>query len=399
MLNFSASIEDRFSKAEDLPSIDEISALIGTVYDCALDPSLWETMLAGVKEMLRAHNASLTMIDLVGGRASLIKTIGIDSYWLERFQLYGEEMASWERLPALRDMPLDEPQVFSRHLPAEIQSQSAMLKEWGEPQGIVDSIGLTLINSPTRQAHLGLNRHRNAGLYTDREVAIGRILVPHIRRAVTISDMLDMKTLEQQALGATLDSVTAGVVIVAGEGRIMHVNETARRMLDARSPILSSGGCLTATDSRVVEELRKAIAMAQEDETQLPEAGLGVPLGKADQGAAIAHILPLARGQRRTRLVPQATAAVFIALDATPLPTELGAIARMFGLTPAETRQLDQLMAGATLRKAAAALEVSEATARTHREHIFAKMGVSRQSDLVALVRRLIPPVRRPNGR
>ncbi|MFP3380864.1 hypothetical protein SB767_31560, partial [Bacillus sp. SIMBA_069] len=86
-------------------------------------------MLAGIKQMLRAHNASLTMIDLVGGRASLIKTIGIDPYWLERFQRYGEEMASWERLPALRDMPIDEPQVFSRHLTAEIQSQSPMLKE------------------------------------------------------------------------------------------------------------------------------------------------------------------------------------------------------------------------------------------------------------------------------
>ncbi|MDZ5453449.1 helix-turn-helix transcriptional regulator [Labrys sp. ZIDIC5] len=399
MLNSTDSFEARASEVEDLPSIDEISALIGTIYDCALDPGLWESMLAGIKEMLRAHNASLTMIDLVGGRASLIKTIGIDPYWLERFQLYGEEMASWERLPALRDMPIDEPQVFSRHLTAEIQSQSPMLKEWGEPQGIVDSIGLTLINSPTRQAHLGLNRHRDAGIYTDREVTIGRILVPHIRRAVTISDLLDMKTVEQQALGATLDSVTAGIVIVASEGRIMHANETAQRMLDAGSPILSSGGCLATVDSRITEELRKAIAMAQEDETQLPEAGLGVPLGKADGVAAIAHILPLARGQRRTRLVPQATAAVFVALDATPLPTDLGAVARMFGLTPAEIRQLEQLIAGATLRKAAAALQVSEATARTHREHIFAKMGVSRQSDLVALVRRLVPPVRRPNGR
>lgn len=399
MLNSTESLERQNQEAGDLPSLDEISALIGTIYDCALNPGLWETMLSGVKGMLRAHNASLNMIDLVSGRAMLVKTIGIDPYWLERFRLYGEEMASWERLPALRDLPLDEPQLFSRHLTPEIQSQSRMLKEWGEPQGIVDSIGLTLINSPTRHAHIGLNRHRDVGLFTDREVVIGRILVPHIRRAVTISDLLDMKTLEQQALGATLDSVTVGVVIVAGEGQIMHANEAARRMLDARSPILSSGGCLATTNSRVTEELRRAIAMAQEDETRLPAAGLGVPLGEAGDGAAIAHILPLAKGQRRTRLVPQATAAIFIALEATPLPTELGAVARMFGLTPAETRQLTQLMAGATLREAAEALQVSEATARTHREHIFAKMGVSRQSDLVALVRRLIPPVRRPDSR
>jgi DNA-binding CsgD family transcriptional regulator len=56
-------------------------------------------------------------------------------------------------------------------------------------------------------------------------------------------------------------------------------------------------------------------------------------------------------------------------------------------------------MAGATLRDAAAALQVSEATAKTHREHIFAKVGVSRQADLVALVRRLVPPIRQPDRR
>ncbi|MGH6925858.1 MAG: response regulator transcription factor, partial [Propylenella sp.] len=97
----------------------------------------------------------------------------------------------------------------------------------------------------------------------------------------------------------------------------------------------------------------------------------------------------------RTRLMPQATAAVFIAPPGASLPPDLDAVAHIFGLTAAETKQLHRLVAGDSLAEAAAALGVSETTARSHRQHIFAKMGVSRQADLVALVARLIPPVKR----
>jgi DNA-binding CsgD family transcriptional regulator len=49
-----------------------------------------------------------------------------------------------------------------------------------------------------------------------------------------------------------------------------------------------------------------------------------------------------------------------------------------------------------SLIEAASALGITEATARTHRNHIFTKTGVSRRTDLLALVGRLVPPIRRP---
>jgi DNA-binding CsgD family transcriptional regulator len=76
-------------------------------------------------------------------------------------------------------------------------------------------------------------------------------------------------------------------------------------------------------------------------------------------------------------------------------PADFGTVARIFSLTPAEARLLQQLVAGASLTEAASALGVTEATARTHRNHIFTKTGVSRRTDLLALVGRLVPPVRR----
>jgi len=70
--------------------------------------------------------------------------------------------------------------------------------------------------------------------------------------------------------------------------------------------------------------------------------------------------------------------AVFVArATASPL-TDIRTVARVYSLTPAEARLVQQLIAGASLTEAATALGI----------------GVSRRTDLLALITRLIPPVR-----
>jgi len=114
--------------------------------------------------------------------------------------------------------------------------------------------------------------------------------------------------------------------------------------------------------------------------------------------AATAHVLPLANARSHaTHPEHMPTAAVFVArATASPL-TDIRTVARVYSLTPAEARLVEQLISGASLTEAANALGIAEATARTHRNHIFTKTGVSRRTDLLALTTRLIPPVRRPH--
>ena len=93
-----------------------------------------------------------------------------------------------------------------------------------------------------------------------------------------------------------------------------------------------------------------------------------------------------------------ASAALADSLVKNPsMPADVGTVARIFSLTPAEVRLLQLLVSGASLMEAGAALGITEATARTHRNHIFTKTGVSRRTDLLALVGRLVPPIRRPH--
>jgi hypothetical protein len=72
--------------------------------------------------------------------------------------------------------------------------------------------------------------------------------------------------------------------------------------------------------------------------------------------AAIAHVLPLAsRRSHAPRLDTQVPVAVFVTPASAASPAEIGTVARLFNLTPAEARLLTQLLSGASISEAAAA--------------------------------------------
>jgi len=71
------------------------------------------------------------------------------------------------------------------------------------------------------------------------------------------------------------------------------------------------------------------------------------------------------------------------ALD-TPSPME--AVAKLYRLTPTEVRVLGAVIELGGVSPIADTLGVSEATVKTHLQHLFEKTGIRRQMDLVKLV-------------
>ena len=103
-------------------------------------------------------------------------------------------------------------------------------------------------------------------------------------------------------------------------------------------------------------KLSNAIALAQRDEATIGAAGIGVALKSSTGEPSIAHVLPLAHGNLRTRLVPKAAAAVFITQAAGPPPADIAAVADSYGLTAAETRMLEHLAHSESIADTASAL-------------------------------------------
>lgn len=374
---------------------ERLSELIGLIYDCTIEPDRWPETMREVCAELGCFVGAIYMVEQEGARVTFLQNWNAQPEAFAMLAKHGEDLSRIYNNPQLlRSRPIDEPLVLSRDLTKEVWSRVPHFREWTEVRGVCDSIQTTVLRERRRIGIFAANRHKTVGPASDREIAILRLLAPHIRRAVTIGDLMDLKKLEVQALGSAIDKLAAGVIVVAGENRILLANHAARRMFAAGSPVRSLAGRLAARQAEADAELTRAIELARCDEAGIGATGIGLSLGGEAGEPAVAHVLPLARGDLRTRLMPQATAAIFITQVAGLAAANIGAVATAFGLTPAETRVLERLLSGMSLVEAAAALAIAETTAKTHLSHIFSKTGVSRQAELVALVYRLKPPLR-----
>ena len=368
------------------PSARALSSLIASIYDCALDPSRWEHALNDIRQALDSHAAVLHLNDLRADRVLIHKHTGMEQCWLEQHARHIPEMhALLPRRPSL-----DEPHVLSRHVDGDLIENSPFVREWLKPQGLIDIMQLFLLHTPERFSGLGIAWHERHGVVTDDELELASLLLPHVRRAVTISNVLEVRTVKSTRMAATLDALRCAVVLTDEHGAILFANRSASNLLRDAETITDARGKLQAKFPPAATELRDAIGLAARGEP-IGNTGLAIRLTASDNPPLFAHVLPMATGVLRATLQPDAVAAVFIGLP--PEDRDIAeAIAAAFHLTRAETRILGNLLAGRTLAETAAVLRLSATTVKTHLGKIFEKAGVKRQSDLMRLAAQFVSP-------
>jgi DNA-binding CsgD family transcriptional regulator len=250
-----------------------------------------------------------------------------------------------------------------------------------------------LTYSPSHFAELGLGRDQTQGTITDREIELGKLLLPHLRRAVAISDLLDARALESRHMAEALDALHCSVVLTDSGGTILHANRAAECMLRDGSLITRSRGLLRARSPHGNRQLKDAISLATKDETRAGSAGIAIRLAASDSGPAFAHVLPMTGSDMRTRLQPKAVAAVFIA-KAPDHRSAANLVASSFGLTRAEAQVLASALNGNSLAEVARSLGVARSTVKSHFDAIYRKTCTSRQAELVRLAMGFVSPLR-----
>jgi DNA-binding CsgD family transcriptional regulator len=370
-----------------LPEV--FSDLIGSIYDCALDPSRWESTLSGIKDVLDGHTAVLNLSDVQRIRPLVMKTAGLEPRHLPTYFLHVNEVR--ELILRCLARPLDEAHVASRDLPCGYMDTSPYFQA-SRKRGIVDVMQFILINEPSHFSNFAVTRNESQGVITDREIELGKLLLPHLRRAMTISKMLDLRTVEGVRMAQALDALRCAVLLTNESGAILHANSAAEQMLQGGVPVRSAKGVLEASLCSATSELRAALSIAARNEAGMCRTRLAIRLTAPDLPPLFAHVLPLTGSDFRTRLQPAAVVAVFIGAQADE-HDGANMVAAAFDLTPAETRVLASLLAGRTLAETGKMLGVSRSTVNTHLDHIFMKTGVARQADLIRLSIGLISPV------
>jgi DNA-binding CsgD family transcriptional regulator len=362
-----------------------LSQLIGDIYDAALDAELWPRALAGVCGFVGASQANIFWQDVVGKAAKKFFEWGNDPHYT---QLYMDVYAKINPMfPGAYAQPLGE--VFSQIdlIPFDELHETRIYKEWMAPQGFVDFVGCLLEKSGGSCTPVAVIRHERDGIVDKHTIARMALIVPHLRRAAVIGNVVGLRTCEASKLADTLDGLAAGILLVDGAGRITHTNVSGLAMLDDGAILVSHGGRLTARDPACDRALKEVFADASRGDAAVGSKGVVVSM-VADGGQRyVAHVLPLTAGARRNAgRAYDAVAAVFVHEPALETPSLPDVLAKAYKLTAMELRVLlgiVQVGGGPTV---AEELGISASTVRSHLRHLYQKTGTNRQADLVKLV-------------
>jgi DNA-binding CsgD family transcriptional regulator/PAS domain-containing protein len=365
--------------------IDDLSNLIGEIYDTTLDAALWDQTLRKAAGFVGGSNAALWSKDAGEASGSVSGIWGFEPCYV---RAYLDEYGRMD--PAARFhfvAGIGEAVALSALVPEREFIESRFYREWARPQSLIDCMHVTVDKRGATLALLGVSRRKRDGVADKQACQRMQLLAPHLRRALLVGKVMGTTQAQASALAETFDGLRAGMFLVDRNGRVVHANVAGRSMM-------AEGDILTAVHDRLVlrearsnHQLSAMFAAAGDGDAALGTAGVTLPLNGRSGQHFVAHVLPLTSGLRnRAAKTYSAVAALFVHSAATGSPSAPETIAKIFRLTPTELNVLLAIVEVGGAPEVAELLGVAVSTVKTHLGRVYDKTGTKRHADLAKLV-------------
>jgi DNA-binding CsgD family transcriptional regulator len=274
-----------------------------------------------------------------------------------------------------------EPQLFTD---AEI-ARDPMRNEFCRKYGMGSFAAQLVTPMPNLVVAFSVMRALDRGQFERGELETLRLLGTHAARALVVSLRLSAAEHVNVLARESLERMNCAAVVVDRQLKVVHANSAAAGLSGGLS--LRDGRLRAAShehDALLLRLLSRAVsgdALAPADPIVVACPDGCKPL--------LVHAVPIATAAWSADF-GDGPAALVIVVDQDrsqhgPVETEL----RLLGLTPAEARLAALAGAGLSRSEVADALHLSPATVNDAMKHIYSKLDIARQTELVALVARL----------
>ena len=261
--------------------------------------------------------------------------------------------------------------------------RSGMFQDYLAPRGLHEGMRISIWSGPGGIEDISLLRSFSMDPFGSRGVELAKALLPHLRRAATISRGLRSAEASSAASIAALDHVHQPILLLDAGGFLVHANLAALDLLRRADGLQVGQDGLVGATSDATAQLRAALRQATGRHGRADTGTVRLPRPSGRPSLAF-NAMPLNRATE-WGLLQQPMIMVFIA-DPSVRIQPGGHAAAMFGLTSAEAQLADQLLTGDDLARIAERNGRSVHTVRTHLSRLMAKPGTTRQSELVRLL-------------
>lgn len=383
-----------------------LSELIHLIYDAALHPEQWSTVVAAIAVSLGSSKALLFTPYLAPQHGGFIFPFGFDEaavqLWASTYIKHDIRAAQLRERGLLCDgvVVLDEDLV-----PQKKMLSSRMYQEYLRVQGLGRvCVGVVFAGAPDLPAVV-LPVHRGPDdPFNQQDVAWMKLLIPHVSRAMGVMLRLETARVQNASLLASVDHLNFGVALLSEEMQVLHLNQVAQK-------VLQRGDGLSLNTQQQLEGRTENAEIPFQNVSSWLERVRNTPLSVQPhflQGAVVVRT----NSHQESVCGQNHVAKQYYDLQCAPLPkidawcgpkqgaryvvfitdpdaVKLPGAARLhelYGLTAAQAKVTCELTRGASYKKVAQRLRISEDTVRSHIKEIYRKTRVNRQADLVRLI-------------
>ena len=368
---------------------DVYERIVDLLNEAMLDDARWPEASALIDEAFGAKGSVLTYVD--GFARDDIEI------YLAKCYYRGEDRSAWqqeysrryasedEHIPRLRQLPDSKivavADLFSEQERKTSRTYNDALVRFHGQQGL----SVRLDAPRDSRIYWGIADPIDGDGWSSSQVDMIRSVLPHLRQYVLVSTALADAGALGRSAAELLDMSRAGLILLDRRGRILEANDVAAEFLRRNGSLSDQDGTLRTAVPEDNAKLQELLVRALPRYGELSASGSMMVRRTSRLPSLALHVKPVAKREAEYR-AGSVAALVVIVDPASRARIQPGLLREAFGLTPSETEIAVLLAEGLTLRQIAATTNRGYGTVRGHLKNIFAKLGISRQFELMQLV-------------
>jgi DNA-binding CsgD family transcriptional regulator len=362
-----------------------LSELIGLIYEAATDDAVWPVLL---ERIARAFNAGVTQLMIISP-----DTFQVPETWIVN-AVPGTDDEYREYVPLDRMVPgmlrmkgaLGAPVRCTDFVGVEDRRLDRYYNEFLKRHDVEWRLGYKLAYTEADRAILGIMRPDTQDDFEAGDLDLCRLIIPHLQRSLLMRAHSGRLQVTHQTTLSTLSLLPSALLMLDENGQVVFANAAADELMRRNVGVSISGGRLRLADADANRKLQACLPGRRSGTATHPGPTGGVFPARGWHDGGLSVLVAPAKQPQELSLAGAPCVVVMIH-DRTMQRTATAAILKsLYGLTSAEGRLLEGLLAGHSLQDLADRWGLSRDTLKAQLTQIFAKTGTSRQAELLRVV-------------